>query len=257
MARLVATLIGWTLVPFFAAGRLLSLLLPRPYAQKGPEDNNTSTTYWKDFTDSYDAASKDVVGLWLKAEGLTIEKLLEHGLTKATARGLTLNLMAGVREGFIDPGFAHCLTYALSCAVIEGKDGESPSYQSATPSWPCEYCIFFRGLKDIALPEPHSSDPQKRAGNKLGECEKRGAITMKGVPPGSCDEFTLEKRRRLKLLKRTNEELQLWYLIHRHDAPSDELQRVRAFRHELKKEIQKETRKKRRRRATDYSYSQR
>ena len=249
-------LIGWALVPLFAAGRLASRLLPAPRYHRRQADSDADQAYWTEFTRSYDAASRDVVATWLKGEGHTIQDIIDSGLSKKTARELALNLMAGVRDGFIDPSFAHCLTYALSCALIEQKDGRSSS-TDVNPSWPCEYCVFFRGLRDIILPQPDSPDPDARAGNKLGECVRHGPVTMRGVPPGSCDEFTVERRKRLKLLKQTNEELQLWYLINRRNSSTRELGRMREFRRDLKKEIQTEIKKKRKRRAADYSLSQR
>jgi len=255
--RLLTILIAWTLIPLFAAGRLAGRLLPPIRDQRFPDDESAGSSYWKDFNKSYNEASREVVKSWLKGEGLTIEDVLDSGLRKESARELTLNLMTGVREGFIDPGFAQCLTYALSCAVIEQRNEGFGRSARLTASWPCEYCVFFKGLRDIVLPDPDAQNPYSRSGNKLGECERHGPITMKEIRPGSCDDFTPERRRHLMLLKQANEELQLWYLLHRHHASPEELREVREFRHELIREIKQETRKKRRRRVTDFSLSQR
>jgi hypothetical protein len=255
--RLLTILIGWTLVPFFMAGRFAGRLLPARRSQGPDDDSTTSQTYWQEFTDSYDAASKVVVNSWLKSEGHTIDEIINSGLSKETARELALNLMAGVRDGFIDPGFAHCLIYALSCAMIDQRGGRRCASARLTASWPCEYCVFFKGLRDVILPQPDSPDPSMRSGDKLGECERHGPVTMRGMPPGSCDEFTIERRRHLKLLKQTNEELQLWYLVNRRKSCPYELTRMREFRQNLKDEIKKEMQKKRKRRATDFTFSQR
>lgn len=251
--KALARLAGWFLVPVLGVGKLVGRLLPtRGYGRREPLEDEEAPD-WKDVLASYEQASKDVVKWWLEGEGYTLDTILTRDMRKETARDIVFNLMNGVREGFIDPGFARCITYALSCIIIEQKFSGLNPEERPSPAWACEYCVFFRGLKDVLLPDPESEDMERRRGDKLGICKKHDLIAMSEVPTGACGEFTLERRKHLRVLKQTNEELQLWYLVHRHKSAQEELDRIKDFRREVKRQIEEQLKQKRRRRRTDYS----
>jgi len=252
--KTLTRLIGWFLVPLFAVGRFAGRLLPEPRHRKPVLPKSADSIDWLDFVRSYEKASGDVVKWWLEGDGYTLDGIIASDFKKETARDIMFNLMNGVRDGFIDPEFARCLTYALSCAAIKrGFDGVA-SYAVPSPAWPCEYCVFFNGLDEVLLPEPASPDRNRERGNKSGKCQTHGRVTMKEVPAGSCSEFVTERRKHLKVLKQTNEELQLWYLVHRHRATDEELIKMKDFRDEIKTQIQQKLRERRKRRATDHSF---
>jgi hypothetical protein len=251
--RLLAALIGWALLPFFAVGRLVGRLLPSSGQAETESREALLKGDWSDLVKSYNEASRNVVNWWLHGEGYTLDGVLSSERRRETARDLIFNLMTGVREGFVDPEFARCLAFALSCAVVQQRPGGLGADRIPSPAWPCEYCVFFKGLKEVSLPEPDSLEHERRHGNKLGECERKGPVTMREIPAGACDEFRIEKRKQLRLLKQTNEELQLWYLVYGRKADAQERARVLELRRDIKEQMRAEQRQRRRRRATDYS----
>ncbi len=251
--RFVAALIGWALFPFFAVGRLTGRLLPSAEPVDTESRESVERSDWSDIVRSYNEASRSVVNWWLHGEGYTLDGVLSSEKRRETARNLVLNLMNGVREGFVDPEFARCLAFALSCAVVQRRPGGLGADRIPSPAWPCEYCVFFKGLKEVILPEPDSPEYRRRHGNKLGECERHGPVTMKEMPAGACEEFRVEKREQLRLLKQTNEELQLWYLVYGRRADARERARVLELRRDIKEQMRAELKQRRRRRATDYS----
>lgn len=238
------------MVPVLAVGKFTSRLFPGPEKEKWSSPEHAESSAWSELTKSYEEASRDVVKWWLQGEGYSLDELLASGLRKETAKDLMFNLMTGVKEGFIDPEFARCLAYALASVVVEQKLNPA---QRPTRAWACEYCVFFEGLRDVLLPDLESADEKKRLGDKLGTCGRRGPITMRNVPTGTCIEFAVEKRRHMRVLKQTNEELQLWYLVHRHKASPGEIEQTRKFRMEVKNQLKNKSKERRKRRAADYS----
>ncbi|MFQ5906961.1 MAG: hypothetical protein ACE5JA_10385 [bacterium] len=252
--KALARVLGWLLVPVLAVGKAAGRLLPKHGYGRQEVCGRSEALDWAGFVRSYKDASKDVVKWWLEGDGYTLNSILTSEVKKETARDLMFNLMSGVREGFIDPEFARCLTYALSCAVIEQGAGNQRSSEIPSPAWACEYCVLFEGLKEVLLPDPESPREDKRRGNKLGVCERRGRITMRQVRTSACEDFTLERRKHLKLLKQANEELQLWYLVHRHQATEEELIRIKDFRNKVKTQIHEKLKERRKQRRTDHSF---